>query len=149
MANQPVTDKLQHEIDRATCRNCGKSLPIDAQFCGVCGAPSSVAGPHTCASCGQANPGDARFCSRCGAALATAAAASAPPAAPPAAAGGGPAWGQVALGGLGGLVVGSLLGGGRGGWGGFGGGDADDYNGGWDSDSDSDSGGGGGSDGGD
>ena len=142
MANQPATDKLRRETDRTTCRSCGRPLPADALFCGVCGAPAPAAGGRPCASCGQANPYDARFCSRCGASLT--AGPPATPTGPPARRPGGDntPWGQVALGGLGGLLLGSLLGRGRGGWGGYG--DWDGRGGGWDAGGD-----GGGWDGGD
>jgi RNA polymerase subunit RPABC4/transcription elongation factor Spt4 len=109
------------------CKHCAQLLPSDAQFCPNCGATTSDSTPRACPRCGQSNPGTARFCQQCGTSLLE-------PAAPPS--GGGasqtapqakPAWGQVALGGLGGLLLGQLFGG-RGGFGGYG--DNDDFGGG-------------------
>jgi RNA polymerase subunit RPABC4/transcription elongation factor Spt4 len=109
------------------CQHCHQLLPADAQFCPRCGVTIGNDAPRACARCGKPNLGTARFCQQCGAALTG-------QTGPPADAENGqrapqstPAWGQLALGGLGGLLLGSLFGGPRG-FGGFG--DGDDFGGG-------------------
>lgn len=123
MTNQAVTDKLRRQADQTSCHACGRPLEADSQFCRVCGAPTPAAGERRCLRCGGANQFDARFCGHCGASVTEPPTGAAPStsAAPP--------WGQIALGGLGGLLVGSLLGGGRGPF--AGGGDWDGFNGSW------------------
>lgn len=111
--------------NQKACQHCGQLLPADdAKFCPHCGATIGDSTPRACPRCGTPNPGTARFCQQCGANLVE-------PAAPPPGGGAGqtapqtkPAWGQVALGGLGGLLLGSLFGGDRGGFGDFGDNDA-------------------------
>jgi len=127
------------------CIHCGTTLGTDDRFCPRCGAPTASTPPGTCPTCRAAVPAGAAFCPACGADVRSGAAtpflpAGAPPPVraqppPPVASSGGPGWGKVALGGLGGLLAGQLLGGG--GWGGgglFGGrgwGDREDRDEGW------------------
>jgi rRNA maturation endonuclease Nob1 len=44
------------------CAGCGKSIPVDAQFCPACG---HAAGMKTCGSCGKVQPAG-KFCMKCG-----------------------------------------------------------------------------------
>jgi hypothetical protein len=98
-----------------TCSSCGQPLGADVQFCGRCGAAVNAGAPRACPSCGATNPALSRFCERCGVSLlggSTAQPAAPPPG--PAAGLGKPAWGQLAAGGLAGMLLGSLFGGHRG-----------------------------------
>ena len=117
-------------MNQKACQHCAQLLPSNAHFCPHCGATIGDESPLACPRCGKPNPGTARFCQHCGANLFE-------PTAPQPDRGTGetalqnkPAWGQLALGGLGGLLLGQLFGGGRGGFGGFG--DDDDFRGGGD-----------------
>src|SRR6266849_1917656 len=104
----------------------------------------TVSNPTNCPRCGGLHSAQARYCQHCGySLLGPVGAKGAPPAegtsqqpggAPGQQPGGqaSPPWGNAALGGLAGFLLGSLFGGGRGmfgGWGGGGGWDRDD--GGW------------------
>jgi len=52
-----------------TCPRCSHENPVDAQFCGQCGAQFDV----LCVACQKSNPPANRFCYRCGERLTTAA----------------------------------------------------------------------------
>ncbi|GEM_PF-3876085 len=110
------------------CPACEQAVSPDAQFCNHCGAAINPNAQRACPRCGAGNPAVSRFCASCGSSLVAAAGGATPPATAPTNPLGGigkPPWGQLALGGLGGLLVGSLLGSGRGLFGGFGWGDRD------------------------
>lgn len=109
------------------CAHCGATLDVGDGFCPRCGAAATPTPPATCPTCRAAVPRSAAFCPACGAELRSGApspfvptGAPAPPPHTPAPVPptGGLGWGKVALGGLGGLLAGQLLGGG--GWGGRG-----------------------------
>jgi class 3 adenylate cyclase/tetratricopeptide (TPR) repeat protein len=51
-----------------TCPACGVTNPVEAKFCGSCGAALAA----SCPRCGHRNPAGGSFCLECGAALATA-----------------------------------------------------------------------------
>lgn len=53
-----------------TCRECGKSLQVGAEFCSYCGA-SICAKPLVCPVCSTTALPDARFCPKCRAPLQT------------------------------------------------------------------------------
>lgn len=110
------------------CHHCDQSLGADDRFCPRCGAPSGPLQTFACPQCRAAAPAGSAFCPHCGAALYAPPAGSMPPAAtaPAPVPGKGLDWSKIALGGAGGLVLGSLLSGHHGGL--FGG---DDHDEGW------------------
>jgi len=116
------------------CTHCGTTLKADDRFCPRCGASTTSTPPGICPTCHAPVPVGAAFCPACGADVRSGTAtpflpAGTPgpaPVAPPPAAPNGSFWGKVALGGLGGLLAGQLLGGGGGLFGGRGWGDRDD-----------------------
>jgi len=112
------------------CYHCDQPLTSGDRFCPHCGAPSGPPQLAVCPTCRGTVPAGSAFCPACGASLRAAAPGGPLPvgAAGPSVAGGIPGWGKIAAGGLGGLMLGSLLGGHHGGLGGFGGwgGDRDD-----------------------
>src|SRR5260221_13102895 len=106
---------MKTNTNQKACQQCGQLLPSDAQFCPHCGATIGESTPRACPRCGKPNAGTARFCQQCGANLAD-------PTAPQSGGAPGqtspqskPAWSQLALGGLAGLLLRSLVGAGRGG----------------------------------
>ena len=105
------------------CYHCDQPLGPGDRFCPHCGAASGPPQPLVCPRCHAAAPNGAAFCANCGAALYAPAAGPVPPiaATPPPVGGGMPNWSKIALGGAGGLMLGSLMGGHHGG--GFGWGD--------------------------
>ena len=117
------------------CTQCGTTLAPDVRCCPHCGAASAALPPRSCPTCRTALPVGAAFCPACGAEARSGSAAPflppgpAAPALPPttpALPNGGAWWGKVALGGLGGLLAGQMLGGGGGLFGGRGWGERDD-----------------------
>jgi len=115
---------------QSTCRSCGQLLSLNATFCTACGAVVSSGALAARPRCGSANPVSSRFCAQCGASMGAPwgggwAAPNRPMRGLLGSAGKG-SWGKLALGGLGGMLLGSLLGGGRGLFGGFGDRDGDD-----------------------
>ncbi len=153
------------------CYHCDQPLTPGEHFCPHCGALTEApqqapqAQQAVCPACRAAVPPGSSFCPVCGAAFRAGAVPPMPVGPVPQPAQGGfgglngwggvPNWGKVALGGVGGLMLGSLLGGHHGGLGGFGGDDRDggwggsDRDGGWGDDGGGWGGDGGGSDGGD
>jgi len=155
------------------CYHCDQPLTPGEHFCPHCGAlteaPPQAQAPQAqqavCPACRAAVPPGSSFCPVCGAALRAGAVPPLPvgPAPQPTQGGFGglngrgslPGWGKIAAGGLGGLMLGSLLGGHHGGLGGVGGDDRDggwgggDRDGGWGDEGGGWGGDGGGSDGGD
>ncbi|MEA2422578.1 MAG: eukaryotic-like serine/threonine-protein kinase, partial [Thermoleophilaceae bacterium] len=61
-----------------SCPSCGHENPLDANFCGQCGAP--LPRRATCTECGRENPPGLSFCRGCGAGLEAAAGAADAPA---------------------------------------------------------------------
>jgi hypothetical protein len=107
------------------CYHCDQPLAPGDRFCPHCGAPSGPPQPLACPQCHTPAPAGAAFCSSCGTALTARPPGPPPPAAAPPLPGRGmPDWGKIALGGAGGLMLGSLLGGHHGGF--LGGGDHDE-----------------------
>jgi len=100
------------------CNHCGQMLTEGSRFCSYCGTPSEQGQPILCPRCGAPIASNATYCSSCGTALyggtLTPAIPGRPPYYPPVQQGG-VNWGKFALGGLGGLFLGSLLGGFHGG----------------------------------
>ena len=117
---------MKTNTNQKACQQCGQLLPSDAQFCPHCGATIGESTPRACPRCGKPNAGTVRFCQQCGANLSDPSAPQSNGGAPQTK----PAWGQVGLGALGGLLLGSLFGGGRGAFGGWG--DNDHFGGGGD-----------------
>lgn len=53
---------------RMQCSNCRATWPVDARYCGQCGAALA----RVCAACSQINPSEAKYCLACGSGLQTA-----------------------------------------------------------------------------
>ncbi len=105
------------------CNHCGQMLTEGSHFCSYCGVPGEQGQSTLCSRCGAPIAPNTAYCSSCGTALyggtPTPAFPGRSPYYPPVQQGGAN-WGKFALGGLGGLLLGSLLGGFHGaelGWG--------------------------------
>lgn len=62
----PIVD-LEAGRQNMLCRNCGRALQEDEQFCPQCGAPAG----DRCSNCGRILEGDELFCPGCGARIGT------------------------------------------------------------------------------
>jgi predicted nucleic acid-binding Zn ribbon protein len=62
-----LEEQLNHLDGRRTCPSCGASVPLNSQFCSICGAKLPPAeGLSVCPRCGKPlQPGD-KFCINCG-----------------------------------------------------------------------------------